>query len=148
MQKFICDVNTLNRNWHIIVMSIWGRMCVYIQISILNIRICTSSPCMWSRNIWNTIIYMLNRQQHTIDICTWHIIDNNKGQYILSSAKSRVGISISNMENNCMWKQYFMYKDSLYGWPRQRVFVHEVLFSHTIVLHIWNRNANSTFGTT
>ena len=39
---------------------------------------------------------------------------NNKGQYILSIAKSRVSISISNMENNCMWKQYFMYKDSLY----------------------------------
>jgi len=30
-------------------------MCVYIQISTLNIRICTSSPCIWSRNIWNTI---------------------------------------------------------------------------------------------
>jgi len=62
IHKFICDVNTLNRNWHIIVMSIWGRMCVYMQIYTLNIGICTSSPSMWSRNIWNTIIYMLNRQ--------------------------------------------------------------------------------------
>jgi hypothetical protein len=38
----------------------------------------------------------------------------NKGQYILSIAKSRVSISISNMESNCMWKQYFMYNCSPY----------------------------------
>jgi len=43
------------------------------------------------------------------------IIDNNKGQYILNIAQSRVSISISNMENNCTQKQYFMYKDSLPG---------------------------------
>jgi len=112
-------------------MSIWGRMCVYMQFSTLNARICTSSPPTWSRNTQNTIIYLLNRQQHTIEICIWHIIDNNKGQYILSIDKSRVSISISNMENNCMWKQYFMYKDSL-GWAIQRVLVHEVLFLFSI----------------
>src|SRR6267378_5605037 len=51
---------------------------------------------------------MLNRQ--------WHKIDNNNSQYILSISKSRINISISNMENNCTQKQYVMYK-SLYDWP-------------------------------
>jgi hypothetical protein len=41
-------------------------------------------------------------------------IVNNKGQYILSIAKSRVSISISNMENNYMQKQYFLYNCSPY----------------------------------
>ena len=27
--KFIPDTNTLCRNWHIMIMSIWGRMCLY-----------------------------------------------------------------------------------------------------------------------
>ena len=26
------------------IMSIWGKICVYMQFSTLNVRICTSSP--------------------------------------------------------------------------------------------------------
>ena len=92
-------------------------------------------------------IYMLNRQYHTIEIYTWHIIDNNKGQYILSIAKSRVSISISEQ----LYVKTIPHLQGLFVWlahPRQRVFVDEVLFLCTIVLHIWNKNANSTFGNT